>query len=74
MARDRNPGAGALLSPGVKRGVVAASVIGLVALVSYLGSPNNGHDAGTALGMALAVSAVIVALLAARWFAVRSAR
>ncbi|HEY5437000.1 MAG TPA: hypothetical protein VIK13_17365 [Candidatus Limnocylindrales bacterium] len=74
MVRDRDPGAGAVLSPGVKRGVVAASFIGLVAVVSYLGSPNNGHDAGTALGMTLAVAAVIVALLAARWVAVRSAR
>lgn len=74
MARGRDPGAGVVLSPGVKRGVVAASFIGFVAVVSYLGSPSNGHDAGTALGIALAVAAVIVALLAARWVEVRSAR
>lgn len=74
MARDRDQGAGVVLSPGVKRGVVAVCFINLVGVISYLGSPNNGHDTGTALGMTLAAAAVIVALLAVRWVAVRSAR
>jgi hypothetical protein len=74
MARDRDPEAGVVLSPGVKRSVVAVSFIGLVSVGSYLGSPNTDHDAGTALGMALAMAVVVVACLAARWAAVRPER
>lgn len=71
MPGDRGPLDDAVLSPGMKRGVAAACFIGFMAVVSYLTSPNTGHDLGTALAIALAVVFTVAVLLALRWLAVR---
>jgi hypothetical protein len=74
MQRDRDPRADAVLSPGVRRGVAAASFVGIVGVASYLGSPNTSRDVGTALAMAITDVAVIAVLLTFRWLAVRARR